>query len=133
VDGATVEVGLGSSFTSITDGEDAHIEQGTQNLWQFVLNARTQNLDVGSGELQGILDVQALDDTGAEIDFSVGVRSRDFMSVGAACQLTEIYNLPLDPRLVPDPDGQAITIELQVTDHDGHQAADRHTVIARAN
>jgi hypothetical protein len=134
VAGGTVEIGLGSSFASITDGEYVPIAQGTQNLWQFTLNARTQNLDVGSGGLEGVVAVEALDQTGSEVDFSVGVRSRDFMSIGTNCeQMTEIYNLSLDPRLAPNPDGQTFTIQFQVTDHEGRKATDQHSVTAQAN
>jgi hypothetical protein len=127
----TVEVGLGTDFTSVAQGEDVQMQLGPQGLWMFIVNARTQNLDVGTGNQQGMVDVQALAQDGTELDISPAIRARDFTAVGTNCkELAEIYTLPLDPTIDSDPDGQMISIQFAVSDHDGHMATDERTVVA---
>jgi hypothetical protein len=124
-----IGVGSGSNFAVLVDGETIKLSPLAQIPgYGFPLDAQTQNLDVGD---EAMIDFQAFDPSHAEVDYEPTPQTIKFAPIGDTCELGGGYVVPIDPTLDPDLDGQLVTITLEVTDHDGHQATDQHTVIAQ--
>ena len=138
VPGGSAEVGLGSDFTPIMDGEDTDVVLGGQGLWMFVANARTCDLNVGDGDHEGVVVFSVLDETGQAVSIDEVCRVRAFAErAGGGCPgganyryLSSIYQTPLLPDFSPRLEGARVTIQLEVRDLDGRRATSAHTVVA---
>ena len=131
VAGGTAELGLGSAFMPVSDGQDVEVQLGIQGLWMFVVNARARDMDVGSGDREGVVDLTALDQNGAQVSLAVGCRVREFAQTNDGhLELTSAFLLPLLPSVTPVLDGAAITIHLEIRDDEGHRATDERSVVA---
>lgn len=128
--GGSAELGLGTSFAPIVDGQTVDLERGLQGLWMFMINARARDMDVGSGDREAAIDVAALDQSGTTISLETGCRVREFTPASnGALQLYSPYALPLDPSIA-QLDGAKITIRIELRDHDGRRAIDERTIVA---
>lgn len=136
VDGGSVELGLGSEFTPVVDGQDVSLQLGTQGLWMFVVNARAHDMDVGSGDQEGVVVFSVFDPNGAPVSIDFSCRVREFVPRDPGClapgclELASPYFLPLRPELTGQLDGARLTIQVEVRDSEGHRATDRRTVVA---
>jgi hypothetical protein len=129
--GGSAEIGLGSSFSPVVPGQDVELQLGTQGLWMFIINARAHDLNVGSGDQEGVIDVAALDEAGQQISLSLGCRVREFATTsGGDLELTSPYFLPLLPTVTPGAAGLKVTIRLDIRDGEGHRATDERAVVA---
>jgi hypothetical protein len=132
VEGGAAEVGLGDQFAPITNGQEVTVELGIQGLWMFVVNGRVRDMDVGSEDLRGVITFAALDANAQEISLEVGCRIRTFVEMpDGSRQLDTAFQLALLPQATPLLDGGMITLRLEVRDHEGRQAIDERTVVAR--
>jgi hypothetical protein len=131
VAGGSAELGLGSDFAPVVAGQDVELQLGTQGLWMFVVNARARDMDVGSGDREGVIDVAALDQSGEQISLELGCRVREFAeTAGGDLQLTSPYFLPLLPTAAPGSEGAKVTIRLDIRDGEGRRATDERSVVA---
>jgi len=128
--GGAAEVGLGSDFTPLVEGQDVHVELGIQGLYMFVVNVRVQDMDVSSDGRPGVIYLGAFDQSGQAISLETGCRVREFGDTGGGHQqLSSPYFLPLIPDFTSVLEGAMVTIRLDVRDLDGHQAKDERTVV----
>jgi len=131
--GGTAEVGLGSEFSPIMDGQDVQLIFGYRNLYTVVVNARVQDMDIGADDRPGVVFLTAFDEGGQVISLDLSCRVREFVETATADgtqQLDSPYNLPLHPSFTPSLEGARIKIRLDVRDQDGIQAIDERTVVA---
>lgn len=133
--GGSAEIGLGSDFTPITDGQDATAVQGAQGLLMFVSSARTLDMNVGSGDLEGVVVFTAFDENDQQVSIDFRCRLREFLPHPGATgpdyrYMTEQFNLALDPSFDSRLEGATVTLQLDVQDVDGRKATSRRTVIA---
>ena len=137
VPGGSVELGRdGNPFTPIVDGQDMDLVVGSQGLDMFVLGARTQDLEVGSGDREGVVVFSAFDAGGQLISFDFSCRIREFVpstspgSVSGSMILASAYGLPLRPEFItPQLEGSRVTLQAEVRDTAGRRAIGRITVI----
>ena len=138
VPGGSVEVGLaGTPFRPIVDGEDVDLVVGSQGLDMFVVSARTQELDVGSGDQEGVVVFTVFDANEQEISFDFSCRLREFVpstspgSVSGSMVLAGLYGLPLLTEFItPQLEGSRVTIQVEVRDTAGRRAIARAGVVA---
>jgi hypothetical protein len=132
VAGGAVELGLGSQFSPMVDGEDVSVQHGLQGLWMFVVNARVTGMNVGLDADQGAALFQILDASGNVVSLQTGCRNLDFMPVdGATDQLVAPFALPLIDTFTPTQiEGAHLTIAVDMRDRDGHEATDQRTIVA---
>lgn len=124
-----VELGLGSAFATITDGETVQLQLGGQGLWMFVIDVRTLGLAVGS-DSPGALSA-VIEESGTIVSLFPGCHPESFVPlIGGGEQLANAYLLPFDPTLEASPDGKQFTLHVSVGDLDGRTGSDEHTVIA---
>jgi hypothetical protein len=129
--GGSVELGLGHPFMPVVSGQDVDLQFGPQGLWMFVVNARTCDMDVGTGDREGAIEATALDRSGQQISIPLGCRVREFVETSDGClQTTSSYLLPLRPDVPLSADGTPVTIHLELHDVDGHRATDERSVVA---
>ena len=134
VPGGSVELGAGVAeggvFQAITDGQDLQVQLGSQGLWMFVLNARTRDMAVGAGDLEGIIDFSLIDSGGTEVNVQTGCRVRTFSALDDYLALDFGYALPYSPDFNAQIEGHTVTIHLELRDHEGHRAIDERHVVA---
>lgn len=129
--GGSVELGVGDTFTPITDGQDVDLVFGAQGLWMFVVNARVQGMDATAGDMGLFVDAVDVHGNRASL-LDRGCRARMFEDNGSGMlQLTTGSLMPLDPNAVPTLEGATLTIRIEVRDVDGRRAIDERTVVAR--
>jgi hypothetical protein len=130
VAGGSVELGLGDTFTAVSNGQDVDVVFGSQGLWMFVVNARVQGMDASAGDIG--LFVDAVDGNGNRASLlDRSCRARAFEDNGSGVlQLTTGTLMPIDPNAVPTIEGATFTIRIEVRDGDGRRATDARTVIA---
>ena len=127
--GGTAEVGLGSAFTPVTDGQRVDLQLGVQGLWMFVVNVRTQDLDIAPGQLGGIT-VGAVDQTGATLSALTACHTREFVVASdGRLELSSPYFLPMLPT-VDLLDGVVLRLDVEVRDLSGHRASDHRMIVA---
>lgn len=136
IPGGSAEIGLGSDFTPITDGQDATVVRGAQGLWMFVSSARTLDMNVGSGDLEGVVVFTAFDENNQQVSIDFRCRLREFLpradAVGPPYRyMTEQFNLALEDSFYDRLAGAAVTLQLDVQDVDGRKATSRRTVTAQ--
>ena len=135
VPGGSAEVGLGTDFTPIADGQNATVTLGTQGFWMFIASARTLDMNVGSGDREGVVEFTAFDAQNQQVSVDFRCRVREFMPHAGAAEpdyryLSEQYNVALEPAFSSRLEGTAVTLQVDVHDVDGRQAISRKTVIA---
>ena len=131
VAGGSAELGLGSSFAPVVAGQDVELQLGTQGLWMFIVNARARDMNIGSGDQEGVINVAALNESGQQVSLEIGCRVREFAATsGGDLQLTSPYLLPLLPTSTPGPAGLKVTIRLDIRDGEGRRAIDERAVVA---
>ena len=129
VAGGSVELGLGSTFTPVVNGQTADLQLGAQGLWMFVVNARVRDMSVGS-DREGIIEAAVLDQSGNVISLGLGCRLREFVETADGfLQVTSPYLVPLVPDDTPI-DGTTVKIRLEVRDEEGRRATDERSVVA---
>ena len=132
VAGGVAQVGRGSTFLPVSDGEEFAVELGLQGLYMFVVNARVRDMAVGTENVGGAVWFQARDQAGTILSLDVGCRAREFdLTSDGSFDLASPYFLALFPEFTGVLDGAAVTIRVEVRDRDGLQATDERTVIAR--
>jgi hypothetical protein len=133
--GGSAEIGLGSDFTPITDGQDAATVLGAQGLVMFISSARTLDMNVGSGDLEGVVVFTAFDENNQQVSIDFRCRLREFLPHPGATgpsyrYMTEQFNLAFEMSFTSRLEGAAVTLQLDVQDVDGRKATSRRTVIA---
>jgi hypothetical protein len=131
VEEGAIELGLGNTFTPVTAGETVTLTLGAQGLWMFIGNARVRGMDVGPGDLRAAIDYDVLAADGSSLALDVGCRGREFATGGSDLEMVTPYFVPLDPQFPID--GVAVTIVVEIRDHQGRFANDRRDVIARTS
>lgn len=127
--GGTAELGLGTDFTPVVDGQDAELQLGLQGLLMFVVNARVRDMDIGSGSPEGAVEVVALAQDGTQASLQSGCRVRVFTALPTGeLQLDSPYFLPLQPALALE--GARFTIRLEIRDVEGLQATEDRAIVA---
>ena len=125
------ELGLGSQFSPMLDGQDVPVQLGIQGFWMFVVNARVTDMNVGTDADAAAVQFQILDASGNVVSLQTGCRDEDFLPAqGGALQLAAGYTLPFDQTFVPQIEGAHVTIEVDVRDRDGREAIDRRNIIS---
>jgi hypothetical protein len=128
--GGRTEVGLGTEFAPITDGQDVTLVEGFRRLWTLTVNARVSEMDVGSNDNEGIVNFTAWQGE-QQVSLDVGCRVREFESAGrGAFQLSSDYILSMHPDYDDILDGAQLTLRVDVRDRHGRQAASERTVVA---
>lgn len=131
VAGGSAQIGLGSQFSPMVDGEDVNVVHGPQTVWMFVVNVRVEGLDVGA-DTPAAVDFTAVDRAGVQVSLAKGCRNLDFLAGNdGTVQLAAPYALVFDKAFWPVLDGDVLTVRADVRDRDGHHVTDQHTVIAR--
>ncbi len=131
VAGGTAELGFGSQFSPMLDGQDVSLQLGIQGFWMFVVNARVTDMNVGTDADAAAVQFQILDASGNVVSLQTGCRDLDFLPAeGGALQLAAGYALPFDQTFGPKIEGAHVTIEVDVRDRDGREATDRRTIIS---
>jgi hypothetical protein len=127
--GGRTEVGLGTEFAPITDGQDVTLVEGFRRLWTLTVNARVTDMDVGSDDREGIVTFAAFAGD-QQVSLDVGCRVREFEATGrGAFQLSSDYILSMHPDFTPILDGAMLTLRVDVHDRHGRRAASERTVI----
>lgn len=127
--GGSVELGLGNIFMPVVAGQNVELQLGAQGLWMFILNGRARDMDVGSGDREGVIDAAVFDQNGETISLALGCRRREFAETADGyLEFTSPFQLPLNPNVMVD--GATVTIHLQVRDTEGRQATDERAVVA---
>ncbi|HEX2690573.1 MAG TPA: hypothetical protein VHN14_28350 [Kofleriaceae bacterium] len=128
--GGTAELGVGQSFMPVVTGQDVYLQLGAQGLWMFVLTGRVRDMNVGSGDHEGIIDAAVFDKNGQEISLGLGCRLREFAETDdGSLQFTSPFLTPLIPSIMVD--GTTVMLRLQVRDTEGRQATDERAIVAR--
>jgi hypothetical protein len=131
IPGGTVELGLGTDFAVVKDGQDVTLQFGTQTLMMFVLNARVHDMNIVPGESEGVVTFTAVGPDGATVSLDTSCRVRDFVAAPTSgAQLDSPYLLPLTPASADGLEGARVTLRLEVRDMDGRRATDERTVVA---
>jgi hypothetical protein len=132
VAGGSVEFGRADgAFKPIIDGEHLTLQPAIQHLYMFVVSARTHDLDVGTGDLQGLVEFAARDPKGEIISLQTGCRVLDFMPVaGGYLEFANPFGVPFAPAVAKQIDGTTITIEVVIRDHEGRRATTAHSIVA---
>jgi hypothetical protein len=127
--GGRTEVGLGSDFAPIVDGQDVTLVEGYRRLWTLTVNARVADMDVGSDDREGIVYFAAYQGE-REVSLNVGCRVREFEDAGRGqFQLSSDYILSMHPDYTPILEGAILTLRVDVHDRHGRQATSERTVI----
>ena len=127
-DEGTAELGLGTTFTAVTDGQVVQLEPGVQGLWMFVGSARVHGLDVGDGERRAAVEFRATSG-GQTVSLETGCRAREFVSTDAGATLRKPYFVPFDPQFAVN--GATVELVVEVRDHLGSATTDQRTVVAK--
>ena len=115
----------------VADGQNVTLQLGAQGLWMFVVTARARDMDVGSGDRQGVIDFSVRDQSGGTISLALGCRVREFAEMNDGyLGLTTPFALPLLPDASSNIEGARVTIHLEVRDTEGRRAIDDRTVVA---
>jgi hypothetical protein len=126
----SAELGTGTEFTPVMDGQRADVVLGTQGLRMFVLNVRVRDLDVGPGQDGGIT-ASARDQDGVTASMDYGCRTRSFeQHADGWLYATSAYFLPLTLDALAWIDGATVALQVHVRDGLGHEATDTRTVVA---
>jgi hypothetical protein len=127
--GGRTEVGLGSDFAPILDGQDVTLVEGFRRLWTLTVNARVSEMDVGSDDHVGIVYFAAYDGE-REVSLDVGCRVREFEDAGhGEYQLSSDYILSMHPDYTSILEGATLTLRVAVHDRHGRMATSERTVI----
>jgi hypothetical protein len=127
--GGRTEVGLGTEFAPITDGQDVVLVEGYRHLWTLTVNAQVSDMDVGSDDSGGIVNFTAYEGD-QQVSLDVGCRVRDFETAGHNMwQLASDYILSMHPDYEAILDGAVLTLRVDVLDRHGRRAASERTVV----
>jgi hypothetical protein len=137
ISGGKAEIGLGtlddiSLFSPVTEGQDITVQPGVQYLLIGVMNLRTRDMTLGSGERGGQVEFAAYDASGNMVNLADGCRVRDFApTVDGYMQLTTPFGLPFTGAAASALDNMLITVRVDVRDPEGRQAWDEHSFVFR--
>jgi hypothetical protein len=129
VPGGRTEVGLGTDFAPITDGQDVTLVEGYRRLWTLAVNAQVSDMDVGSADSGGAVTFIAYQGE-RQVSLDVGCRVREFETAGPnKWQLASDYILSMHPDYDEILDGATLTLRVDVLDRQGRRAASERTVV----
>jgi hypothetical protein len=127
--GGRTEVGLGTEFAPIVNGQDVTLVEGFRRLWTLTVNARVSEMDVGADDHGGVVYFEAWQGE-RRVSLDVGCRVREFESAGkGAFQLSSDYILSMHPDYTEILDGALLTLRVEVQDRHGRRATSERTVI----
>lgn len=128
--GGRTEVGLGSEFAPIIDGQDVTLHEGYRRFLMLTVNARVTDMDVGDGDREGVVNFAAFQGE-QQVSLEVGCRVREFEADGRGrMQLASNYNLTMHPDFTPILEGATLTLRLDVLDRHGRHATSERTVVS---
>ena len=137
ISGGIAEMGFGTLdditlFTPAIDGADFTVQPGVQYLMIGVLNVRTRDMTLGTGDRGGQVEFAGYDSSGQMVSLDDGCRVRDFAATDDGyVQLTSPFALPFTGAAASALNNYTITVHVDVRDPEGRWAWDERTFVFR--